>query len=153
MSRRVLQRKEEAQSGELTAGCEAVRTQTSASWAPEPQSFPASCCRFRRRVGWRACSESTCSTREAGLGFEDRGPACCWWRGEHARPECPVPRGLRCSWSSFSYTFSSARRALRSLSLCKSSCCLNADSSCSLERPRRQGEERLVSRGGQAVPP
>lgn len=64
----------------------------------------------------------------------------------------PVPRRLRCSRSSVSHAFSSTRRAHRSLLLCKSSCCLSVVSSCSLEKPRRHGEERLVSHRGQAVP-
>lgn len=56
----MFQQKEQAQSGELTVegaprGHKAVRSQTSASWAPEPQSFPVSYCRFRRRVGQSAC--------------------------------------------------------------------------------------------------
>ena len=31
-----------------------MRSQTSAGWAPEPQSFPVSCCRFKR-VGQSTC--------------------------------------------------------------------------------------------------
>lgn len=65
----------------------------------------------------------------------------------------PVPRGLLCSSSSFSYTFSSTRRDCSSLSFCDSCCCLSFASSCILKRPQCPGSGEVGSPAGALLEP
>ena len=136
--------------GRHTLGREAERTQTSARQTPEPKSFHVSRCHLRRRGAQRARLSIDLlhpGGKPGVSGKRGRPPS----GGAH-RPERPVPRGLLCSSSSFSYTFSSTLSDCSSWSFCASSCCLTFTSSCTLERPRRHGR-RGYSRAGAYLTP